>query len=172
MDLNGYNVDSTSDPSITANVNDQISHTNADVAGKYGSGIPQARGLLAQPENFNNQLGYGDKATSAAIKSRYSMPYMREEQQLKLDNMRNASTDHIRNLQVASAAAGQEVEDNRQKAILRWKVEQANKKAKGAAIGNVLGIIGGVVGGIYGGAGGASAGYSAGQGIGNMAGGE
>ncbi len=171
MDLNGYNVDSTSDPNIAANVNEQIGHTNADLAGKYGSGVTGARGLLNAPENFNSQLGYGDKATSAAIKSRYSMPYMREEHQLQLDNMRNASTDHLRSLQVASTAAGQEVEDNRQKAILRWKVDQANKKARGAVVGSVLGIVGGVVGGVYGGPTGAMAGYAAGQGLGNAVGG-
>lgn len=178
MDLNGYNVDSNADPNITANVNEQVGHSNADLAGKYGSGITQARGLLAQPETFNSQLGYGDKATSAAIRSRYSMPYNQSEKQLKLDNLRGAATDHLRQLSVASAAAGQEVEENRQKAILRWKVDQANKRARGAVVGSVLGIVGGVAGGIAGayaggvGAGtGAMAGYQLGQGAGNMIGG-
>lgn len=172
MDLNGYNVDSSSSPAIEANVNGLVGQSNADVAHQYGQHTSEARGLLNQGENFNSRLGgYGDKATTDAIRSRYSMPYNREEKRLKLDIMQNAATDHIRNLQVASQAAGQEVEDNRQKAILRWKVEQANKKARGAVLGNVLGIVGGVVAGIYSGGTGAAAGYAAGQGAGNAIGG-
>lgn len=178
MDLNGYNVDSSADPAITANVNEQVGQSNQDVASRYNGGIPQARGLLSSGGDSGG-LAYGDHATSAAIRSRYSMPYMREENQLKLDNMRNAATDHLRNLTVASQAAGQEVEDNRQKAILKWKVDQANRKARGAVLGSVLGIIGGVAGGVGAGmaSGGAAApagamgGYALGQGAGNMIGG-
>lgn len=172
MDLDGHNVDSAADPSITANINEQVGQTNHGIAAQYGSGMAQARGLLNQPDNYNQGISYGDKATSDAIRSRYSQGFHRHENELSTDIMKNASRDHIANLHVASQAAGQEVEDNRQKAILRWKVEQANKKARGAVLGNVLGIVGGVVGGIYGGgAPGAMAGYAAGQGVGNAVGG-
>ncbi len=175
MDLNGYNVDSASSPAIDANVNGLVHQSNADLGNQYLSHTSEARGLLNQPNNFSSNLGYGDAATSEAIRSRASQPYLRQEGQLKLDVMQNAASDHIRQLQVASQAAGQEVEDNRQKAILRWKVDQANKKARGAVLGNVLGIVGGVVAGVYtagtGAAAGAAAGYAAGQGIGNAVGG-
>lgn len=171
MDVAGQNMDDYADPSITANVNEQVGQSNAGIARNYEGGIDQARGLLSQPEHFNSQLAYGDKATTDAIRSRFSQPYMREEHKLKTDIMMNASQDHIRNLQSASHAAGQEVEANRQKAILRWKIEQSNKRARGAVLGNVLGIVGGVVGGAYSGGAAAGAGYAAGQGVGNAVGG-
>lgn len=178
MDLSGVNLEPTADPNITAHTNELVHQNSGDIANQYGSGINQARGLLNAPENFNASLGYGDKATTAAIRSRYSMPYQREENQLKLDNLKNAQSDHLRSLQVASQAAGQEVENNKQKAILKWKIDQANKKARGAVLGSILGIVGGVAGGVLGsGAGpagtvaGAGAGMSLGEGVGNAIGG-
>ncbi len=177
MGYDESNLNTVSDPNITARVNEEVGQTNQDRALQYGSGIGQARGLLTQPDNFSNQLGYGDKATSAAIKRRYSEPYMRDESRLKLENTRNADEDHLRALSVASAAAGQEVEDNRQKQILKFKIDQANKRARGAVLGTVLGITGGVAGGYAGSFGGqpaagAMAGYAGGSGIGNAMGGD
>lgn len=172
MDLNGYNVDSTATPAIGAHISELGSETNAGIASQYGSGIPTARGLLNSDSGLSSSMAYGDKATSDAIKARYSMPYMRKENELRVDVMKNASADHIRNLQVASMAAGQEVEQNRQKAILKWKVEQANKRARGAVYGSVLGIVGGIAGGVAGGmagggAPGAMVGIGAGQALGS-----
>ncbi len=162
----------TSDPTISANIASRAGQTNAQVANSYAAPAQEAsRGLLNSHDNFNNGLSYGDQATSAAIKSRYLPQQNQAANQLKIDTMKNADADHIRNLQTATAAAGQEVELNKQKALLKWKIDQADKKARGAILGTTLGIVGGVVAGVYTGGTGAAAGYAAGQGIGQAAGG-
>lgn len=171
MEVNGQSLDPTATQEITDNVNRQAHMSNADVANDYNQGISSGRGLLNQQAPINGSLAYGDKATSDAIRSRYMPQFNRAENELKLENMRNAQTDHLRNLQTATQAASEEVELNKQKALLKWKIEQANKKANGAIVGNVLGIIGGAVGAYFGGVGGAAAGYQAGQGVGNAVGG-
>lgn len=163
-------INESSAPSITANVNQQAGETNRDVSNTYNAGTSTARGLLNSPSNFNQGLSYGDSATTAAIKSRYQQQATVAQNQLSIDTMKQASSDHLRNLQTATAAAGQEVEQNRQKALLKWNIDQANKKARGAILGTTLGIIGGVVGGIYSGGAGAAAGYAAGSGVGNAVG--
>ena len=179
MDINGYSLDSENPASITANVNTQANQTNQDIANQYtGDAKSAGRGLLNSTDNFNNGLSFGDKAQTQAIQSRYTQAYNRGESALSLDALKNAQSDHIRNLQIATQAAGQEVELNRQKAIMKWNIEQQNKKARGAILGTTLGIVGGVVGGVvgaYGTAGvgtaaGAAAGYAAGQGVGQAVG--
>ncbi len=171
MEWNDKSLDPTSDPSITAAVKEQVGQSNHDLANTYGQQAQTAgRGLLNSHDNFNNGLSYGDAATTAAIKGRYEQKYKQSENALSLDTMTKANADHIRNLQVATNAAGQEVEMNKQKAILKWKIQQAEKKARGAVVGNVLGIVGGVVGAVYGGPAGAGAGYALGQGVGTAAG--
>ncbi len=155
------------DSSLDAFSRQQVGQSNQDVANTYGSGAMSAgRGLLNAPNHTNSSLSYGDQATTSAIQSRYQQKYTQNENALKLDVMKSAQSDHIRNLQSATQMASQEVEQNRQKALLKWKIDQANKKARGAIVGQTLGIVGGVVGGIYGGAAGAGAGYAAGSGIG------
>ncbi len=171
MDINGNDLDSTAAPSLTETIRNQASHTNQDIANSYTHDAQSAgRGLLNSSDNFNNGLSFGDKAQTAAIQSRYTNAYHRGESALSLDSIKNAQADHIRNLQTATSAAGQEVEMNKQKAILKWKIEQQNKKARGAILGTTLGIVGGVVAGIYSGGTGAAAGFAAGEGIGNAIG--
>ncbi len=173
MDLTNYNMNSTSDPSVAANVNQQANQTNHGIADSYTQGgVSAGRGLLNSPgtDKFNSGLSFGDQATTAAIKSRYSQQYDRGEGELKLEALKNAQSDHIRNLSVASQAAGQEVEMNKQKAILKWKIDQQNKKARGAILGTTLGIVGGVVAGVYTGGTGTAAGYAAGSAVGNAVG--
>lgn len=167
------NLDPTASAAIGGRVEELNRQSTNDIQNQYGSGMGQARGLISQPDNFGSQLSYGDRATSDAIRSRYNKGYEREERQLRLENLRNASNDKIRNLQVASSAAAQEVEMNKQKAILKERIEQANKRARGAVIGTVLGIVGGGAGLALGQGNpmAGMAGYAAGQGVGNMAGG-
>ncbi len=163
--------EATASPAIAANVNQYAGQTNQGIANSYTQGGESAaRGLLNAPSNFNSGLSYGDQATSAAIKARYLPQQNMAQSELKIDAMKNADADHLRNLQTATQAAGQEVEMNKQKAILKWKIDQQNKKARGAILGTTLGIVGGVVGGIYSGGTGAAAGYAAGQGVGNAVG--
>lgn len=172
MNINGQSLEQTSDPSITANIHSQVGQTNQGIANSYDSGASEARGLLTSGGNsFNSGLGYSDKATSDAIRARYMPQANLKAQELSLENLKNAQSDHLRNLQVATQAAGEEVQLNKQKALLKWQVEQQNKKARGAVLGTTLGIVGGVVGAVYGGgAPGAMAGYSAGSGVGNAIG--
>lgn len=178
-EINGINVDSTNDPSIQSTVNFQSGQSNAGVAQGYSQpGQEAAQGLLNRPDNYNKGLNYGDAATSAAIKQKYMGQYNIQNNALSLETTRNATADQIHNLSATTQAAGQEVEQNRQKALLKWNVEQQNKRARGAILGNVLGIVGAVGGGVAGafagGVGapaGAAAGYALGQGAGNMIGG-
>ncbi len=172
MDNSVFKEDPSATASITNNVNEQVGQSNQHIADAYTQDAKAAgRGLLNAPSNFNNSMSYGDQATSAAIKSRYDQQYNRSEKAIDLQAIRGAQEDHVRNLQVASQAAGQEVELNKQKAILKWKKEQADKVARGQILGTTLGIVGGVVGAIYGGgAPGATAGYGIGSGVGNAVG--
>ncbi len=171
MDINGNSLDSVSSPSLGATIASQSGESNQDLANTYTNDAKSAgRGLLNSSDNFNNGLSFGDKAQTQAIQSRYTQSYNRGESALSLNALKNAQTDHVRNLSVATQAAGQEVEMNRQKAILKWKIEQENKKARGAILGTTLGIVGGVVAGIYSGGTGAAAGYAAGNAAGNAIG--
>ncbi len=170
MDVNGISLESTANPAVTGLVNDANSHSNADIAQKYNSGTSQARGLLNTPDHMNDQLSYGNKAQTDAIKSRYDRSYGRQETALSLKTMMNADADHVRNLQNASQLANQEVETNRQKDLLKNKINQANKRARGQVLGTVLGITGAVAAGYATGGAGAGAGYAAGDAAGNMIG--
>ncbi len=171
MDIDGNSLESSADPNITASINEQAHQTNQGLANSYTQPAQAAgRGLLNSHDNFNNSLSFGDRATTTAIKSRYDQTYGRGESALSLESLKNAQSDHIRNLSVATQAAGQEVEMNKQKAILKWKIEQQNKKARGAILGTTLGIVGGVVAGIYSGGTGAAAGYAAGTAAGTAIG--
>lgn len=180
MDVNGIDLEASSNPSISAHMNELASDNTQNQANRYTQDFSQAKGLLTQPEHFSSSLAYGDKATSDAIRQRSGLqPYLRQESQLKLDAVKNASSDRLRALSAATTAASQEVAMNKQKALLRWQVDQANKKARGAVLGHVLGIVGAVGGAIVGtyaapGAGtavGASAGAALGEGAGNAIGG-
>lgn len=174
MNINGTSLDATSTPAVGATVSHQAGMSNADVANNYNGGLSAGRGLLNTSSGFNSGLSYGDKATSDAIRSRYMPQYNLKENELRLNNMRGAQEDHLRNLQTATQAASQEVEMNKQKAMLKWKIDEQNRAARGAILGNILGIAGGIggaaVAGPNGAAGGAMAGYQLGSGVGNMAG--
>ncbi len=171
MDNSKYLDDPSASASVTQNINNQVGHTNQQIADSYSQpAMAAGRGLLNSHDNFNNGLSFGDQATTAAIKSRYDKQYQQSESGLKLDMIKGAQADHVRNLQVATQAAGQEVAMNKEKAILKWKQEQAAKKARGQVIGTTLGIVGGVVGAIYGGPAGAGAGYALGSGVGSAVG--
>lgn len=170
MNINGQSLDSTVTPSITQNIDNQASHSNQQIADSYGSG-GAGRGLLNAPNNFDNHLNFGNRAQTDAIRQRYMPEFDRSEKQLSLDNLKGAQMDHLRNLQVATQAASQEVVMNREKALMKDRIEKANRAARGQVLGSVLGIVGGVVGGVYGGPAGAAAGYAGGNAVGNAAGG-
>lgn len=169
MELNGQSLEATATPEITENIRSQTGMTNQGLANSYEAG-GVGRGLLNAPSNFNSGLSFSNNAETDAIKARYMPQYQRREDQLRLDNLKGAQMDHLRNLQVATRAAAQEVEQNKQKAILKDKIEKMQRAQRGQVLGSVLGIVGGVVGGIYGGPAGAAAGYSGGQAVGNAAG--
>lgn len=179
MDVNGIDLEASSSPSVGAHINELAGDSTRAQAGRYTQDFPQARGLLSQPDTFGSSMAYGDKATSDAIRQRSGLqPYLRQENQLKLDMLKNAGSDRLRALSAATTAASEEVQLNKQKSLLRWQIDQANKKARGAVLGNVLGIVGGVVGGVAGAyaggpagaVAGAGAGASLGQGAGNAMG--
>lgn len=173
--VEGASLLATNDPSIQSNISQQTGMTNQGLANNYSAGNTQAQGLLnsANP-SFDKGLDYGDSALTSAIQNRYSQGFNQSQQRLNTSIMQNADADHLQNLTVATQAAGQEVELNRQKALLAWKIDQANKKARGQILGTTLGIVGAVGGaviGAYAGGGvGAVPGAAAGFQLGNAAG--
>lgn len=148
-----------------------------DYASRYTHNDP-AKGLLADDSQYAKQLGgIEDTGLSKAIKQRYSQNYNIQNKQLDLNIAKQAQTDKLQHLLSVSQLANQEVLQNRQKALLKYRIEQANKRARGQVLGTVLGITGGIVGGVAGafagGVGapaGAMAGYALGQGVGNSVG--
>ncbi len=179
MDVNGISIDSTSSKDIQGLVDHDVHQSNSQIADSYSGGASEARGLLNTPDHMNSQLSYGNDAQSQAIRQRTDRSYDRSAQSVSLKNMMNADADHVRNLQVASQLANQEVQNNMQKDLLRNKIDQANKRARGAVVGNVLGIVGAVAGAVVGGyatggagaAAGGMAGYQGGQALGQGIGG-
>jgi hypothetical protein len=141
--------------------------SNAGVAKDYMQGTEAGRGLLTQ-SGPSQSLAFGSPM-QAAIKSRYMGEYNFEKQKLEHKVLRSASEDNIRNLAATSQMANEEVEQNRQKMMLKNEVEQANKRARGQVLGTVLGITGGLAGAYVGygaGGAGAKAGAAAGAGAG------
>ncbi len=164
------NLDPTASPQISSMVNEnQGSYAPADKSGEaYG------RGLL---DNSSSPSAGIDQGTMNAIKSRANQRYNLGESQLDVGIMKQANADKINHLLNVSQLANTEVEQNRQKALLSYQIQQANRRARGQILGSVLGITGGIIGGVagsYGGgvgaAAGASAGYAAGSGAGQMIG--
>ncbi len=178
MDVNGIDVNSSRSNEIAGLIDEGAHQSNADIAKSY-SGASEGRGLLNTPDHMNSQLSYGNDAQSQAIKQRTDKSYGRFEKALSLKTVMNADSDHVRNLQVASQLANQEVQTNMQKELLRDKISQANKRARGQVVGNVLGIVGAVAGAVVGGyatggagaAAGGMAGYQGGQALGQGIGG-
>lgn len=169
-----FETDTAHDQAIHDNIDTGVHQTNASVAENYSSGNAAARGLLNAPVQTNSNLAYGDQAMSRAIQSKYMNQFNRDQNQLNTSIMKNASADHIRNLQVATQSASQEVEMNKQKQLLAFKIREANRRARGSIIGNTLGIVGtvagAVVGGMYSGGLGTTAGAAAGGAAGNALG--
>lgn len=170
MDLGSIDTTSYRDPSLGATIDSQVGKSNADIGRSYTSGNQEARGLLNDPGQLNKSLGFNDQAMGDAIRSKYMQGYGHKESQLNNKMFQQADADHIRQLAGASELANQEVEMNRQKEILRWKVQQSKKAQRGAILGNVLGIAGAAGGAYAGGPQGMMAGMQGGQAAGNMIG--
>ncbi len=175
MDVNGVDLESSYSPAIES-LALEGRRTNADVGRSYMEGTNVGKGLLTQPDSFNQGLAYGSPM-QAAIKQRYTNDYNFKQSELSHKMLRSASEDHLRNLASTTQMANEEVMQNRQKEMLKNEIEQANKRARGQVLGSVLGIVGGI-GGAYLGAGtgagiagGGMLGMQAGQGIGNAMGG-
>lgn len=173
MEINGISLDPYASPELTNYIGEQSNENRGNVASNYLQGTQTTKGLLDQPvaqNSLDKSLSYGDQATGAAIRSRYSQPYNRSMNELKTDYLKYADADHLKNLQASASLANTEVEQNRQKEMLKYQIEQANKRARGAIVGTVLGIVGGGVGLLVtqGNPAGGMAGYSAGQGLGNL----
>lgn len=171
MDYNNADLSSTSSQALGGLINEGNSTDANKLAQNYGSGISEGRGLLNRPDNFNQNTAYGDPATTGAIRAKYSQQYEQGARELSTKVMAQAHSDQIQKLTVASQLADQEVAMNKEKALLRDKKKQADRKARGQVLGHVLGIVGGVVAGIYTGGAGAAAGFAAGEGAGNAIGG-
>lgn len=169
MDINGIDLEARGNAQVDA-LALEGRKSNADVGREYMQGTQAGRGLLTQPSDGNQGLAYGSPM-QAAIKQRYMNEYNFEHQKLNNRVLRAASEDHLRNLSATSQLANEEVQQNRQKAMLKNEIEQANKRARGQVLGTVLGITGGIAGAFAGGPTGAMAGYAAGSGAGQMIGG-
>lgn len=155
------------------------SESAAGRANEYGGAAQSAaQGLLNRPDTFTRSLGGGaDPVLSQAIRSKANQSYGLARERIELNNLKNASADHLQKLQVATQMAQDEYRMNFEKEMLRKQQAQAKQMMRGQLIGSVLGITGGVVGGVMGsGAGplgaaaGAQAGMALGSGVGQVAG--
>lgn len=139
--------------------------------GAYSAGKAPAQGLLNDPSSFQEGLGGGNDSMAGAIKARSMQGFNIGQNQVDLSIAKQASADKLNALSIASQQANQEVLQNRQKAMLAYQIDQANKKARGQILGTILGITGGigggVIGGVYGGPTGAATGAQAGFGVGS-----
>lgn len=146
------------------------SESSANRASNYNSGTETARGLLNRPDSFNAGLGGGDTAMSAAIRSKYAGNFERSVDRMSVSNLKAASADHLKKLEVAAQMAGEEHRMNVEKEMARKKAAQMKSAMRGQLVGSVLGIVGGVAGAVYGGPAGAMAGAQLGQGAGQAIG--
>ncbi len=135
--------------------------------GELSRGVGDSRGLLNQPDNFNQGLSYGNDAMSSAIRSKYSRPF--EVQQSGLENKMklDARNVHFKKLETAHQLANEEANMNFQKELIKYEQKKQKRAQRGALIGQVLGLVGGVVGGVYGGPAGSAVGGTAGQSVGS-----
>lgn len=171
MDYNNLDLTSTNSAALSGLINENNATNANKLSQNYSSGISEGRGLLNRPDTINKSLSYGDNATSNAIRSKYSHQYELSARELSTKTMAQAHSDQIKKLTVASQLADQEVQMNKDKALLRDKKKQADRKARGAVLGHVLGIVGGVVAGAYTMGTAAPAGFMAGEAAGNAIGG-
>ena len=169
MDANGIDLEARGNAEVDALT--RAGTSNAQVGKDYMSGTNVGRGLLNQGGDSGQAIAYGSPMQHA-IKQRYVGEYNANQSQLHHRVLRSASEDNLRNLSATTQMATEEVMQNRQKAMLKNEIEQANKRARGQVLGTVLGITGGV-GAMAAGTGpqGGMAGYQAGSGVGQMIGG-
>ncbi len=172
IDINGI----TANLNPTANVAGMVDtgpHASDPYSGALASEAP-AQGLLHDNSSFNQSLGGNEGAMTGAIQQRYMGGYNIAKNQLDINVAKEARQDKLNHLMTVSSLANQEVMQNRQKAIIAYQIDQANKRARGQILGSVLGITGGIVGGVVGayagGPAGAAAGASAGYNLGSGAG--
>lgn len=139
----------------------------------YMGGTEAARGLLNRQDNFGDTLGGGpDGALKAAIRSKYAGNFERAQDRLNFDMLKNAKSDHLKKLEVATQMAEQEHAMNFEKEMQRKKMAQAKQAMRAQLVGSVLGIVGGVSGAaISGSPTGMLAGQALGQGVGTAVGG-
>lgn len=121
-------------------------------------------GLLNQPDNFNQGLGYGYEAMSQAIRSKYSQPYQIQMQGMQNKMQLDARNAHFQKVLTAHHLASEEASMNFQKEMIKYKQKVAKRAQRQQLIGSVLGLAGGIVGSVYGGPAGGMAGQAAGQG--------
>lgn len=171
MDYNNADLTSTNSQALGGLINEHNATDATKLGQSYSSGISEGRGLLNRPDTMNQSLSYGNDATSNAIKQKYTQQYGLASRELSTKTMAQAHSDQVQKLTVASQLADQEVQMNKDKALLRDKKKQADRKARGAVLGHVLGIVGGVAAGVYTGGAGAPAGFMAGEAAGNAIGG-
>lgn len=170
MEVDGKNIDSTAQV-FGSGLIESGQETGQQAGQRYmQAGSEAGRGLLGREDNYNQGLAYGDRAISDAIKSKYMQQYGKAEKKLNTQVLLKADQDKVKELNLTSQLANEEVELNKQKDMLKWKKKQADKKARGNVLGTVLGITVGTVAGIYSGGSGAAAGYAAGNAAGQAIG--
>lgn len=130
-------------------------------------GTEAAKGLLNAPDPIAAAQGGAPNPMHDAIKAKYTGAYNQEHQALQNTQSLEAKTQYFDKLSKVKQAVGEEQEMNYQKALAKYKQDQARKAARAGLVGNVLGIVVGAVAGAYTGGAGAAAGYAAGNAAGN-----
>ena len=130
-------------------------------------GTGAAKGLLTGADPLASSLGGQPNPMHDAIKAKYMGEYNQQNKALQTQQGLEAKTQYFEKLSKVKQAVGEEQEMNYQKALAKYKQDQARKAARAGLVGNVLGIVVGTVAGIYSGGAGAAAGYAAGNAAGN-----
>lgn len=150
---------------------DAMKSSGAGLLAENSKGTERAQGLMNAPDTFQQGLGGQPNPMSDAIRNKYMGEFNQGQRALKTQQKMDASNQYFDKLAKVKEMVGQEQQMNFEKAMAKYKAEQAKKAARGALVGQVLGIVGAVVAGAYTGGAGAAGGYMAGNAVGNAIGG-
>jgi len=164
----GPELEHRENPAVSGLLKESQGETAADRLNTYKQAGREAKGLLNADSSFNTGLSYRSPQTDA-IRSKYLGEFNKAQERVDLDLSKSATNDHVKKLAIATDLANQEIQINRQKAMMRSRIKRANKQARAQTIGAVLGIVGAGAGAFFGGPSGAVGGGMVGQGIGNAA---
>lgn len=142
---------------------DALKSSSAQTYADNMQGTGAAKGLLGGGQAFTSGLGGQPSPMSQAIERKSTAKFNDGQGAIKAKVKADSADQYFTKLATVKELVGQEQEMNYQKALAKYKADQARKAARAGIVGEVLGIVVGVVAGIYTGGTGAAAGYQGGK---------